>query len=183
MNSLFDPAECAELLPRFPFEPNRFFGNMNGAEAGKDEWLTPPEILHALGEFDLDPCAPVVRPWETAKMHYTVNDNGLRQRWHGRVWLNPPYGPQTGTWLHKLAAHGNGIALVFARTETKAFFDCVWDKAHAVLFLRGRLSFRNVDGSVAPFAAGAPSCLIAYGDPNVESLRGSGINGRLIVLQ
>lgn len=33
---------------------------------GHDEWLTPPEILRALGEFDLDPCAPVVRLWETA---------------------------------------------------------------------------------------------------------------------
>lgn len=33
---------------------------------GHDEWLTPPEILLALGPFDLDPCAPIVRPWETA---------------------------------------------------------------------------------------------------------------------
>lgn len=39
---------------------------------GHDEWLTPPEILRALGAFDLDPCAPVVRPWETAAKHYTV---------------------------------------------------------------------------------------------------------------
>lgn len=28
---------------------------------GHDEWLTPPEILRALGAFDLDPCAPVMR--------------------------------------------------------------------------------------------------------------------------
>ena len=25
---------------------------------GKDEWLTPPEIIYSLGEFDLDPCSP-----------------------------------------------------------------------------------------------------------------------------
>lgn len=30
---------------------------------GKDEWLTPPAIIKALGEFDLDPCAPV--GWQT----------------------------------------------------------------------------------------------------------------------
>jgi hypothetical protein len=29
-----------------------------------DEWLTPPEIIAALGQFDLDPCSPInrVRP-------------------------------------------------------------------------------------------------------------------------
>lgn len=26
-----------------------------------DEWYTPKEIIDALGEFDLDPCAPCVR--------------------------------------------------------------------------------------------------------------------------
>lgn len=44
---------------------------------GHDEWLTPPEIIKALGAFDLDPCAPVVRPWGTAARHYTVQDDGL----------------------------------------------------------------------------------------------------------
>jgi hypothetical protein len=37
---------------------------------GHDEWLTPPEIVKALGTFDLDPCAPAVRPWDTAKRHF-----------------------------------------------------------------------------------------------------------------
>ncbi len=41
--------------------------------------------------------------------------------------LNPPYGEQTERWLAKLAKHGNGIALVYARTETKMFFDSVWN--------------------------------------------------------
>lgn len=27
-----------------------------------DEWYTPKEIIDALGEFDLDPCAPVSPP-------------------------------------------------------------------------------------------------------------------------
>ena len=62
-------------------------GGHHSAAMLKDEWLTPPEILHALGEFDLDPCAPVVRPWEMATAHYTINDNGLLQPWRGRVWL------------------------------------------------------------------------------------------------
>lgn len=42
-------------------------------------WLTPPFILEALGEFDLDPCsAPSPRPWDTAKHHYTLPQDGLK---------------------------------------------------------------------------------------------------------
>ena len=83
----------------------------------KDEWLTPPKIITDLGPFDLDPCSPINRPWPTAKMHFTIEDDGLRLPWHGRVWMNPPYGPHTGMWLSKLADHRNGVALIFARTR------------------------------------------------------------------
>ena len=83
---------------------------------GKDEWLTPPEIIKALGSFELDPCSPINRPWDTAAKHYTIEDNGLSLPWHGRVWMNPPYGDATEMWMQRLAEHGNGIALIFART-------------------------------------------------------------------
>jgi hypothetical protein len=55
---------------------------------GKSELLTPPELIKALGQFDLDPCSPVNRPWQTALNHYTILEDGLLQRWFGRVWLN-----------------------------------------------------------------------------------------------
>ena len=129
----------------------------------KDEWLTPPDLIKALGTFDLDPCAPIARPWPTANQHYTIEDDGLSQAWHGRVWLNPPYNRKVGAWLDKLASHGDGIALVFARTETSWFFDQVWRKARAVLFIEGRLHFHHVTGERAKANAGAPSCLVAYG--------------------
>lgn len=146
----------------------------------KDEWLTPPGIIHALGDFDLDPCAPVHRPWSTATHHYTVLDDGLIKPWFGRVWMNPPYGRETGIWLNKLATHGDGIALVFARTETKMFFKFIWSEANAILFMRGRLAFYHASGLQGGHA-GAPSCLIAYGDRNVRALKGSGIVGALII--
>lgn len=143
-----------------------------------DEWLTPPEIISTLGRFDLDPCAPINRPWDTSDHHFTVEDNGLHRRWFGRVWLNPPYGPDTGQWLAKLAKHGNGIALIFARTETDMFFRHVWGCASALLFLRGRLHFHHLDGSRAKANAGGPSVLVAYGSGNVNCLRG--IDGALV---
>jgi hypothetical protein len=158
-------------------------GGHHSAAMLKDEWLTPPEILKALGSFDLDPCAPVQRPWEMAKAHYTVRDNGLLQPWHGRVWLNPPYGLHARQWLNRLAGHGNGIALIFARTETDMFFDEVWDRADAALFLRGRLFFHHVTGERSKHNAGAPSVLVAYGERDVDALRASGIPGRLVILE
>ena len=82
------------------------------------EWLTPPYIVEALGEFDLDPCSPINRPWDTATRHYDEWDDGLNKPWWGRVWCNPPYGREAEMWLKKLAGHGNGIALIFARTAS-----------------------------------------------------------------
>jgi hypothetical protein len=148
----------------------------------RDEWLTPPNVLGALGAFDLDPCAPVVRPWPMATEHYTAADNGLAKPWRGRVWLNPPYGGETARWMERLADHGNGIALIFARTETGIFFPWVWERASALLFLKGRLHFHYVDGRRAKANGGAPSVLIAYGSNNVEALRSSGLAGKLVEL-
>jgi len=76
-------------------------GSHHSANMINDEWLTPPHILKALGEFDLDPCAPVVRPWPMAKTHYTKVDDGLQKQWFGRVWCNPPYGREIGAWVKK----------------------------------------------------------------------------------
>ena len=103
------------------------------------------------------------------------------QSWDGRVWCNPPYGRQAIKWLERCADHGNCIALTFARTETKMFFSCVWNRATAVLFISGRLKFYHVDGSRAD-SAGAPSVLIAYGDNNADVLRDCGIPGKFLML-
>lgn len=149
----------------------------------KDEWLTPPEIIESLGPFDLDPCAPVNPPWKMADRHYTIKDNGLMQPWAGRVWCNPPYGEIAAAWLRRLAAHGNGIALIFARTETRWFFSEVWGKADAVFFIEGRLHFHHVDGTKAKANSGGPSCLAAYGANNIKSIVDSGLSGKLFIIK
>jgi hypothetical protein len=47
--------------------------------------------------------------------------------------------------MELLKNHGNGIALVYARTETKFFFDHIWNDADALFFFKGRLLFYHVD--------------------------------------
>lgn len=157
-------------------------GSHQSARMKNDEWLTPPHVLQALGQFDLDPCAPIARPWEMAGQHYTVLDNGLKKPWHGRVWLNPPYGLEAAQWLARLAAHGAGTALIFARTETEMFFENVWSKASALLFLKGRLHFHYVDGRRAAANGGAPSVLIAYGEQDADILKTCGLPGAFVPL-
>ena len=159
-------------------------GGHHSARAMKDEWLTPRWITDLLGPFDLDPCSPIERPWDTAVKHYTILDDGLKQPWHGHVWLNPPYGRETGRWMDRLAAHPDGgMALIFARTETDMFFEHVWGKANALLFLRGRLHFHHANGTRARANAGAPSVLVAYGTRAICDLMLSGIDGQFLRLK
>lgn len=153
--------------------------NFNTNTTNNDEWLTPPWLVNLLGPFDLDPCAPVNRPWDTAKRHYNKLDDGMSQPWEGRVWLNPPYGRQTFTWLRRLAEHKDGgIALTFARTETQGFFDTVWNRARCVFFFKGRLKFHYVDGREGN-TANAPSVLVAYTNNDLDIIRKAWSSGAL----
>lgn len=94
--------------------------------------------------FDLDVCSPGAEKTSVpATRHYTVVDNGLTSRWFGTVWMNPPY---TGIrpWTRKLVSYGDGIALVFARTDT-AWFQEAAASATLLCFVADRISFINGD--------------------------------------
>ncbi len=93
--------------------------HQTNSPAANVEWLTPPALIAALGKFDLDPCTPDTMPWQTAAHRYTRRDDGLRQPWFGRCWVNPPCG--SSAWIRELREHGNGIALVSTRAATRMF--------------------------------------------------------------
>lgn len=157
---------------------------------GEETWLTPESIVKALGPFDLDPATPEAgMPWKTAPRMLKPSDDGLAHPWPQSefVWHNPPYGKVLGRWLRKAAAHGNGITLIFARIETKAFFEHVWRHPNvtAILVPEGRIRFCRADGDVAG-SAGAPSVFIGYGELAKQRLIGAvktgALKGRLIIL-
>lgn len=160
---------------------SKLFKDFNTNTGNNDEWLTPPEIIRSLGVFDLDPCSPIDRPWDTAKNHLNINDDGLNQAWAGRIWLNPPYGKETFKWLARLASHRSGIALIFARTETQGFFRTIWNTAHSIFFFEGRIRFYYVDGKRGQ-SANAPSCLISYSTEDTKAIADSGLAGKLVKL-
>ena len=146
-------------------------------------WLTPPEIIRALGHFDLDPCCPPNMPWKTADRMVSLPEDGLLlPEWNGRIWLNPPFGNEAAKWLERMTNCHNGIALLPARTETKLFKDFVWSLGTGIMFLYGRPHFHYPDGTRAKFNSGVPICLVAYGEKNAQDLKGSGLNGRFLWL-
>ncbi len=146
-----------------------------------DEWYTPPEIIQALGKFDLDPCAPTSN-FYTAERCLTKEIDGLRCEWCGRVWLNPPYSRKLiGPFMKKMVEHNNGIALIFNRMDIAMWHDLIFPNASAMLIIRGRLRFWKPDYTQGD-AAGCGSVLVAFGNDNAESLRQSKIPGKYIAL-
>ena len=157
------------------------------------DFLTPPDLLVALGTlrvrkdgeytlgadpFDLDPCSSYRQPWPTARVMHTIYEDGTTRDWQGEVWLNPPYGKELYLWLARLATHGNGMALLYARTDTIGFGEWVWEKADAIYFFKGRLRFHApVTGALLRDArgglmnSGGPMCLACYGNKSVERAR------------
>ena len=67
------------------------------------EWYTPAPFVEAarevMGAIDLDPASHeqanfIVR----ASKYFTADDDGLKQRWSGRVFINPPGGLVPEFW-------------------------------------------------------------------------------------
>jgi hypothetical protein len=133
------------------------------------EWYTPDSIIERviliLGEIDLDPCSnSKMAPNVPAVHHYTKKDDGLSRSWHGRVYMNPPYGRVIGPWVTKLVAEyragraTQALALLPARTDTRWMAQL---REFPRCFIRGRLKFSGHQNS-APF----PSVVVALGcDP------------------
>tara|TARA_Y100001949_G_scaffold174812_1_gene183116 strand:+ start:15104 stop:15712 length:609 start_codon:yes stop_codon:yes gene_type:complete len=136
------------------------------------EWYTPAWVFERLGvEFDLDPASPHdMESFVPAGRKYTVFDDGLSKEWFGRCWLNPPYGPDTGFWIRRMISHGNGIALVFSRTDATWCQEAM-KAADAMLFVQGRIDFvPGIENQHKRSRAGAGTVMFAYGIDNADAL-------------
>lgn len=152
-------------------------------QVSSDEWYTPPWIIDRLGPFDCDPCAPPqeARPFDIAPLCYTKEDNGLAHDWHGTVWMNPPYSREPlRRFCEKMAAHGNGIALLVNRQDNLLWQEVIFPTAASMIFMRHRVKFIHPEGrKSSPFTG---SCLVAWGADCDRRLRQSNIEGKYVVL-
>ncbi len=75
------------------------------------DYYTPPELIEAargaMGDVDLDAASH----WIANKTHripdyFDVNRSAFDNPWHGRVWLNPPYG-DNAPWFKEILRYTN----------------------------------------------------------------------------
>jgi ParB family chromosome partitioning protein len=106
-----------------------------------------------MGAINLDP-ASSARAQETirADAFFGRDEDGLRQPWSGRVWLNPPYSqPEIRLFAEKAVAEvisgrvTECIVLTHNYTDT-AWFHTLGSAASAICFPRGRIGFLSPDG-------------------------------------
>lgn len=119
-----------------------------------DEWETPQVLFDQLDRefhFTLDPCADHFN--HKTPEYFTKEMDGLKQKWTGTVFCNPPYGRQIGKWVKKAYDESqNGatvVMLIPARTDTSWFHDWIYGKAE-IRFIRGRIVFGKAKYN-APF--------------------------------
>jgi ParB family chromosome partitioning protein len=127
---------------------------------GETEWHTPPEYLAAardvLGEFDLDPASTALAQRTVrATQYFTKETDGLKQDWHGRVWLNPPYAqPFIADFVTKLVTEVQAGRVTAAIMLTHNYTDTAWfheaaSACSAICFTRGRVRFVSPSGELA----------------------------------
>lgn len=125
------------------------------------EWETPQTLFDELnaqfGPFNLDVAAHRINA--KCDHYFTEQMDGLKQKWAGKCWMNPPYGRHIQRWVKKAYDESHKgclvVALLPARTDTKWFHDyCLKGK---IKFLRGRLKFGEAKNS-APF----PSMIVVF---------------------
>lgn len=137
----------------------------------REDWRTPPDLFASLHrEFNFTVDAAATPANALLPRFWTRNEDAFAQDWRGeRVFCNPPYGRDSGKWIALFSKWGRGggasivVALLPARTDTRAFHDYIWQKPNVeVRFLRGRLRFGSPDDGRPMSQAPFPSMIAVF---------------------
>jgi phage N-6-adenine-methyltransferase len=150
---------------------------------GEIEWYTPRRYLDAavavMGGIDLDPASShAAQGHVKAKRFFTMSDDGLAQRWSGRVFLNPPYAmPTIKQFVSKMTGayegdeFSEGILLTNNATDTE-WFHTAAKVCTAICLTRGRISFLQArDGELLEKASPTHGQAFFYFGPSLSKFR------------
>lgn len=141
--------------------------------SGENEWYTPQYIIDSakivMGEIDLDPASSeLANKIVQAKNYYTVKEDGLKQDWYGKIWLNPPYSqPEINNFAEAVVSkkYNEIMILVNNATETN-WFRVMAEKSNAICFVNRRLKFIDKNGN--PSGSPLQGQAIIYRGKNVD---------------
>ena len=145
-------------------------------EVGDGDYYTHRDLTAAarevMGAIDLDPSScRLANEGVQAARFYGVHEDGLKQQWEGRVWLNPPFG-DWGSWapkaLDEIRAGRVTEMCVFITanaTTGKALKD-LKDQADAVMISNGRMNCWGPKATTPP-----EGNYIFYFGPNVAKFQ------------
>jgi phage N-6-adenine-methyltransferase len=126
--------------------------------SGENEWYTPPEYIAAarkvMGGIDCDPASSEkANKTVKADAFFTQENDGLSQKWSGRVWCNPPYAQPLVSHFSdaivkkfKSGEIDEVCILVNNATET-AWFQNMAECSSAICFPKGRVRFLDQNGN------------------------------------
>lgn len=141
--------------------------------SGENEWYTPPQFIESarlvMGSIDTDPASnPIANATVQAARFFTKDEDGLKQKWEGNVWMNPPYAqPLMSQFAEAISEKfesgeiEQAIILVNNATETQ-WFQRMASVASAVCFPKSRVKFLDPNGK--PGAPLQGQAIIYMGD-------------------
>lgn len=132
-----------------------------------DEWETPGDLYTKLCEkYNVRPLIDVCATRDNRKCvdYFDKQQDGLAQHWVKTFFMNPPYS-ELKLWLQKAYEEHKkynitGMALIFSKTDTKAWHEYVEGKAE-VHFIKGRVKFmlnNKIQDNSAPY----PSAVVIW---------------------
>ena len=141
--------------------------------SGENEWYTPAQFIESarlvMGSIDTDPASsPIANATVKAARFFTKDEDGLKQKWEGNVWMNPPYAqPLMSQFAEAISEKfeiceiQQAIILVNNATETQ-WFQRMASVASAVCFPKSRVKFLDPNGK--PGAPLQGQAIIYMGD-------------------
>lgn len=174
--SMSSRAQQIAAIPEKEFEDRIEFNTSEGHEltgasirkantvaslhTGDEESYTPSKYIESARSvmvgIDLDPASnDMAQETVQANTYYTVNEDGLKMDWAGRVWMNPPYTARViNTFISKLVGHykdgdvKEAIVLTNNNTDTAWFHEAA-NACTSICLTAGRINFLKRDGSTS----------------------------------